>query len=333
MSNTFFNENHNQERGYLSHRNEIDNIQKRIKQPFTCQQYACSSKYALTRRVDNNFNIHITSINDLKLQQGDRIFLEPDQVSSIVWKKFYNECKNKNITLNFIILKEPDINNKILNILLEISENIFLINNERIEYNPKIHLIPIAWRDGAVPKWLNHGDFTEQLIVDEGKKECNKNILCLLSFSPATNPERKIVINKLGDKDYIKNSIKNPPVMDNNKKYKLLPNVKIPPELFLEEIHSSKYVLDPRGCGVSTHRFWESIYLDAIPVVKKTNTQFDRLYNFYPCLIINDWDDVTEELLLNNYQKYFDKITNFKKQFPDFFTNVERVIEISKNYT
>ena len=39
--------------------------------------------------------------------------------------------------------------------------------------------------------------------------------------------------------------------------------------------------MSPRGNGEDCHRFYEAIYLDSIPIVKRTNTPFDKLYNAF----------------------------------------------------
>jgi len=46
--------------------------------------------------------------------------------------------------------------------------------------------------------------------------------------------------------------------------------------------------------------FFEIIYIKSISIVKKTNTVFDKLYEIFPCLIINELTDITEELLNSN---------------------------------
>jgi hypothetical protein len=86
--------------------------------------------------------------------------------------------------------------------------------------------------------------------------------------------------------------------------------------------------LSPRGGGEDCHRFYEAIYLDSIPIVKRTNTSFDKLYNHFPCLIINDWNEITEEFLLKNKDICMEKIKNFKNKYPDFLTNLNIVHDL-----
>ncbi len=90
---------------------------------------------------------------------------------------------------------------------------------------------------------------------------------------------------------------------------------------YYEYINQSNYVIAPYGTGVDTHRFFEIIYLRSIPIVKKTNSAFDKLYNIFPCLVINEWDDITENLL-NLYLPILKlKINDFFQKYPDCYFN------------
>ena len=48
-----------------------------------------------------------------------------------------------------------------------------------------------------------------------------------------------------------------------------------------------------------------------------------KLYNIFPCLIINDWCEVTEDLLLNSKDFYSEKLKEFKEKYsvPEHFLN------------
>ena len=70
-------------------------------------------------------------------------------------------------------------------------------------------------------------------------------------------------------------------------------------KFFLEEIHNHKFVLCPRGNGIDTHRLWETLYMDSIPVVKN-HISMDEFKDL-PILFINDWEEVTEKFLEEQY--------------------------------
>jgi hypothetical protein len=68
--------------------------------------------------------------------------------------------------------------------------------------------------------------------------------------------------------------------------------------------------------------------LDSIPIVKRTNTSFDKLYNIFPCLVLNDWNEVTEKLLLHNKEMLMQKIKDFKTKYPNAFTDINSIQEL-----
>jgi len=77
-----------------------------------------------------------------------------------------------------------------------------------------------------------------------------------------------------------------------------------------------KYVISPLGNGLDCHRTWEAIILGCIPIVKKSG--LDPMYEGLPVLIVNDWADVTQDLLDNFKPDY----TNIKKIYLDYWINL-----------
>ena len=84
-----------------------------------------------------------------------------------------------------------------------------------------------------------------------------------------------------------------------------------------------KFVLSPPGNGIDCHRTYEAIALGCIPIVK--SSPLDPLYEGLPVIIVQDWSEVTRELLEKEYpynmdiysekmylQYWIDKINSFK---------------------
>jgi hypothetical protein len=214
---------------------------------------------------------------------------------------------------------EPIVQMNIINLLSHVALGFFLNNN--IYHHPLIHCMPIGIRDceKVVP---NHKGFSHDYLYDEGLKIVTKEYLCILCFS-YTHNERYKCYNELKNKSFVKNL--------NDNVYEKQPSIhcgKVPIWINYEITHKSDYTLSPRGAGEDCHRFYEAIYLDSIPIVKKTNTAFDKLYNIFPCLIVNDWNDVTEELLLSKKDEYFQKIKTFKTKYPNAFTDLTSIDEL-----
>jgi len=69
---------------------------------------------------------------------------------------------------------------------------------------------------------------------------------------------------------------------------------------YINEIYNHKFVICPQGNGIDTHRIWETLYLRSIPIVIncKAMNQFKDL----PILFVNNWNEVTEEFLNEQYE-------------------------------
>jgi GR25 family glycosyltransferase involved in LPS biosynthesis len=78
-------------------------------------------------------------------------------------------------------------------------------------------------------------------------------------------------------------------------------------------VSQSKYafVISPHGNGLDCHRTWEALALGCIPIVK--TSPLDSLFYELPILIVNQWSDVTQELLINTVQEYKTKQFNMEK--------------------
>lgn len=65
---------------------------------------------------------------------------------------------------------------------------------------------------------------------------------------------------------------------------------------FLNEMRDHKFMICPEGHGMDCHRNWELLYMRRVPVMK-LSPYFTRLMEGFPVLFVNEWSDVTEELL------------------------------------
>ena len=225
---------------------------------------------------------------------------------------------SKNIKVNFYILQEPVTPMSIINLLNPVSNKIFISNN--IYNSPKIKFMSIGIRDCA-KVFPVHKGFTHDYLFNEGIISITKNILCLMCFTPQTHPSRKIIYDNLSDKKFITNL--------NNRTWPSEPSIHcgiVPVWSFYNYLHKSIYCISPIGVGVDTHRFWECLYLDTIPIVIKTNTNFDKLYEFFPCLLVDSWDNITEELLESKKDELQTCLKDFKtKHSNKFMTDVNYI--------
>lgn len=76
-------------------------------------------------------------------------------------------------------------------------------------------------------------------------------------------------------------------------------------EIYLENMSKSKYVISPHGYHPDCYRHWESLYLSAIPITIK-HPKLDS-FNDLPILFLNSWNELSEELLINEYDRLINK--------------------------
>lgn len=78
---------------------------------------------------------------------------------------------------------------------------------------------------------------------------------------------------------------------------------------YLNDLKQHKFVICPEGNGIDTHRIWESIYFQAIPIIKK-NVYMNSYKNDFPILYVNDWSeltDFTDDFLNEKFREMTDK--------------------------
>ena len=271
--------------------------------------YALNCDLLFTNRIPS-IKQDVELVNYLKT--GDKIFISviPNELT-INLHRLVSILKNKNIKVYFYIMYEPIVPVNIIQLLYPVSLG-FYINNNFYD-DSLIHGMPIGIRDcGNVV--LNHKGFSHDYLFKEQLNIVKKEYMCLLVFS-YTNNERYRCYNELKDKKFITNL--------NDNQYEAQESVhcgKVPIWINYEYTHKSLYTLSPRGAGEDCHRFYEAIYLDSIPIVKRTNTVFDKLYNVFPCLIVNDWNEVTEKLLAEKKDGCLQKLIIFKNKYPNIYT-------------
>jgi len=132
---------------------------------------------------------------------------------------------------------------------------------------------------------------TKFSILDQYKNNIKSNLL-YLNFNIKTNKNRPIILNTFLNKNFIKN---------NNKSW----------DDYIKELSTYKFCISPEGNGIDCHRTWECLYLNVIPIVKKSITMsyFDEL----PILFVDNYDIINEEYLDQYYLEFQNKKFNLDK--------------------
>lgn len=84
----------------------------------------------------------------------------------------------------------------------------------------------------------------------------------------------------------------------------------VPAQEFHKQLARSKYIISPEGGGIDCHRIYESLYLDAIPLLKTSH--MDAFYKKLPVIIVKSWGDITEQFLIENYSKHKELLSAWK---------------------
>ncbi|MFA7279081.1 MAG: exostosin family protein [Sterolibacterium sp.] len=82
-------------------------------------------------------------------------------------------------------------------------------------------------------------------------------------------------------------------------------------EQYIASLAQHKFCLCPRGNGIDTHRFWEALYLDCIPIIVKPD--WTIAYSELPLLLINSWDEVLQLDLQREYLRIKSYTYTFKR--------------------
>src|SRR3990167_7053137 len=142
--------------------------------------------------------------------------------------------------------------------------------------HPKLHPIPI----GMGYSFYN----CDTTILNRVKNmHLPKKHLLYMNFNKGTHKERYKVF------DIFK-----------NKAYCYQPQ-RVEFHKYLNDLASSYFVLSPQGTGLDCFRTWEALYMGAIPIVKSSS--LNPLYDDLPVLVIEDWNCLTEEYLVEKYKE------------------------------
>lgn len=240
---------------------------------------------------DHMYDETTTALPTHEIKYGQTIFVKGDML-----KQFFTH-KHPHIKTNYILVTHNSANSVpgIFGNFLD-DPKILAWFGQNIDRNhPKLHAIPLGIENGHWPR----GDITVYETLKK-KLPLQKNKMLYLNVNVKTNPkERKPII------DFFKNS----PFCysSKNKTHKE----------FLEDLATSFFVASPKGKGVDCHRTWETLYCGSIPIV--THSSIDPLFAYLPVLIIDTWQQITQDYLENMYIKMMDQSYRMEMLYADYW--------------
>ncbi|MCH9621700.1 MAG: hypothetical protein S4CHLAM20_11250 [Chlamydiia bacterium] len=226
-----------------------------------------------------------------KVKDGDIIFINPDEDGL---RRFFNHYHTQ-IRSSYIILTHnsdcdiPGVYYDYLN-----DPKILAWFGQNITGKPhlKLNSIPI----GIANRCWHHGNISVFDAYLKKVRTQEKDIFCYVNINVGTYPkERGAIVNLFKKYSWAHNACSKPFIR------------------YLDDMLRSKFVISPRGHGLDCHRTWEALLLGAIPVVKTSS--LDILYKDLPVVIVDEWTDVTEEFLQEQYEILSKKKFNREKLF------------------
>jgi hypothetical protein len=233
-----------------------------------------------------------TSFDPADVKPGDCVFVKTDMLES------YFASKHPSIQNPYIIISHnsdhpaPGPCVRYLDdpkIVAWFAQNVEVIH-------PKLHPIPIGV---ANPMWP-HGNVAILAHCESRKGSVPRDRGVYVNLSVWTYPgERQRVCNLLADKPYA--------YFSGQKSF----------EGYLLDLLTVRFVASPRGNGLDCHRTWEALYMGAIPIVRRSN--MDAAFKNLPVLIVDDWTEISESFLEEQYEKIKAHSYRDEKLYADFW--------------
>lgn len=158
----------------------------------------------------------------------------------------------------------------------------------------RVEGIPIGIENTIVCKREGHGKVWDhalekpEILISTPRPEPTKDIYS--NFSVKTHWSREIVAYTINKIPYI--------TKRTGLSYKE----------FVSDVLDHRMVVCPVGNGIDTHRMWETLYLDRVPIVIRSpvSERFEEL----PIIFIDDWEELRNIEAI--YDKYYNVLSNSK---------------------
>tara|TARA_A100001015_G_scaffold160061_1_gene177837 strand:+ start:280 stop:1050 length:771 start_codon:yes stop_codon:yes gene_type:complete len=236
------------------------------------------------------------SFNTSDVKTNDIIFVDGDFIETF-FEKFHDHISQKYILITHNSTKTIDhefeklIDNKIIHWFAE---------NLTIRNNSKFSPLPLGLEN---KKYLKNGETSSYK-----REDLKKDRLVLCSFATQTNKEERqgLYDIAMGNENIDVN------LFNNHKKY-------------IENLSVYKFNLCPSGAGLDTHRFWESLMVKTIPIVKSNYLIENLVSHKFPMLVVEDWSELNQFDIKFYNTFYNEKENQFKnaayKNF-DYWKNI-----------
>lgn len=237
------------------------------------------------RSISDHIYDESKKLNPKKVKKNDIVFVSSDLVNQY-FKKIHKKIENKYILISHnsdknITEKEKEyLDDKVI---------YWFAQNLSIKQDEKLGVIPIGLENLRYHLNGELGDFVTKTNI------VKKNMV-LASFSVSTNQEvRENLLNLSKNKSFIE-----------IKKF-------LDHKTYFENLKLYKFNLCPEGNGLDTHRIWESVLAESIPIMVRNFFTINLALLKFPILLLDDWSDLNN--LTNDYLNhyYLNQFQNFHK--------------------
>ena len=163
---------------------------------------------------------------------------------------------------------------------------------------PRVHGLPLGITNDTLESASHPICGNLQMLHDVATRPCTPTHLVYMNFVTETCPDERM---------YVWTHFASKPWVTEGTYSHTLEGRRV----YLEDIRNHAFVLCPRGNGVDTVRLWETLYLGRIPIVKRDPVHKD--WEDLPILFVDNWEDVTEELLRTTQVEFSQKSWCYEK--------------------
>lgn len=265
--------------------------------------YFCFDNFRLM--ADHIFDETYVDFDPKKVNSGDIVFVNKgffELFSSIV----HNEIKNPYILISgnndlsspgpyVQILEDPKI-------IHWFGQNGDIVSHKKFTHLP-IGLSNPFWHQIPHRKEINIKIVNQEI----DSKILKKEYLLIMNFYAGSSKNKRDAYFYFNLKPFVQNDAYG--IAD--KKGHELGISKKPHLEYMRAMAKSKFVISPHGFGLDCYRTWEALCVGSFPIVKKST--LDVLYKDLPVLIVNEWEDVTEQFLIEKYDEMVNKKYSMNK--------------------
>jgi hypothetical protein len=189
----------------------------------------------------------------------------------------------------------------------KIPNNVLSVNAvNALSFGGKVNPIPYG-----LQRKMGINDNRHEILLTIMDYDIEPQNLLYVNHSVHTNPEERSGINEL--------------FLDKSWAHVEVDSVYY--DEYLTALKESKFMICPIGNAVDCHRNWECLYMRRVPIMKKSK-YFKHLFKDYPVLFVNDFSEVTEDLLISK-QNLFDKMQKISLKRLDIQNFYDKIVNDS----